>query len=266
MSEEMVNARRATFEAGDGWAHEGKKGWRCKISKMVDAGWTCDLSPETEDGATCFYCNLSLDGWEPKDDPLDEHKRRSPDCPFFRLQEQFGDVAPKKAKGRAKSKARTSTASKISRQSSVSLAQSEIPSFVGSVDEVAGADDSIMTAGTTSSQAGTKSKKTTAKGKAASKTGKGKKKTAPVEDEDEMQVQYPDLSQNVPQQEPEDEIRVSMSARDAEELASSQPKKPAKKGRQPKQVDFYLGRQPGGITAKEERPKAQDQDRARTRT
>jgi hypothetical protein len=136
MSDEMANARRATFEAGEGWAHEGKRGWRCKISKMVDAGWTCDLSPETEDGATCFYCNLSLDGWEPKDDPMDEHKRRTPDCQFFRLLEYYGSAPPKK--GKSKAKGRTSTASKISRQSSVSIARSEAPSVADSADEMAG--------------------------------------------------------------------------------------------------------------------------------
>lgn len=39
-------------------------------SQMVDAGWCYDPSPEADDGVTCFYCNLSLDGWEPKDNPL----------------------------------------------------------------------------------------------------------------------------------------------------------------------------------------------------
>lgn len=38
--------------------------------KMVEAGWCYDPSPEFDDGVTCFYCNLSLDGWEPKDNPL----------------------------------------------------------------------------------------------------------------------------------------------------------------------------------------------------
>ncbi|MBE7181547.1 MAG: hypothetical protein INR71_10130, partial [Terriglobus roseus] len=54
---------------------------------MIEAGWCYDPSPECDDGSTCFYCNLSLDGWEPKDNPLDEHQRRSPDCPFFELLE-----------------------------------------------------------------------------------------------------------------------------------------------------------------------------------
>lgn len=63
----MVEARKATY--GELWPHESKKGWKCKIQKMVEAGWCFDPSPEQEDGVTCFYCNLSLDGWEPKDNP-----------------------------------------------------------------------------------------------------------------------------------------------------------------------------------------------------
>jgi hypothetical protein len=42
------------------------------IFKMIAAGW--HFSPSTELGmedlVTCAYCALSLDGWEPKDDPM----------------------------------------------------------------------------------------------------------------------------------------------------------------------------------------------------
>lgn len=38
--------------------------------QLVEAGWCFDPSQEAEDGTTCFYCNLSLDGWEPKDNPM----------------------------------------------------------------------------------------------------------------------------------------------------------------------------------------------------
>lgn len=64
----MLEARKDTY--GETWPHEGKKGWKCKMGKMVEAGWCYDPSPEAEDGVTCFYCSLSLDGWEPKDNPL----------------------------------------------------------------------------------------------------------------------------------------------------------------------------------------------------
>lgn len=68
MSEDMIEARRATYATL--WPHESKKGWKCKTQKMIEAGWSYDPGPEAEDGVTCFYCNLSLDGWEPKDNPM----------------------------------------------------------------------------------------------------------------------------------------------------------------------------------------------------
>lgn len=94
--------------------------------KMVDAGWHYCPTVESDDYARCAYCSLSLDGWEPKDDPQyvseltsfvhiltsysDEHQRRSPDCAFF----AFAVSKPKV--GRAK-KGRASTASRLSTQS-----------------------------------------------------------------------------------------------------------------------------------------------------
>ena len=203
---------------GEGWCHEGKRGWRCKIAKMVDAGWCFDPSPETEDGVTCFYCNLSLDGWEPKDDPFEEHRRRSPECPFFALVERYHGTQPTK-KGKGKGKARGSTASRASRlstQSTVSV-MSEAPSMAPSLElgevgadfaeEMAGVDDSIMTTGTVTSQAGGKGKKKGTKGKAAAKGAKGKKGAVVVHDNENAEALYPDLgqpSQLQPAEEPED--------------------------------------------------------------
>ncbi|KAF2211745.1 hypothetical protein CERZMDRAFT_59688, partial [Cercospora zeae-maydis SCOH1-5] len=91
MGEELYTARKQTFTTGAGWPHESKKGWKCKVAKLVEAGWCWDPSPEGDepDGVTCFYCNLSLDGWEPKDDPFVEHQRREPQCPFFALVEHY---------------------------------------------------------------------------------------------------------------------------------------------------------------------------------
>ena len=38
--------------------------------QMVEGGWYFCPNEESNDLATCPYCKLSLDGWEPKDDPL----------------------------------------------------------------------------------------------------------------------------------------------------------------------------------------------------
>jgi hypothetical protein len=94
-SDRIAQARQATF--GDQWPHDGKRGWVCQSEKVVFdmlsipkrsflASWTCNLifcpwqmveggwyfcpTEESNDLASCAYCKLSLDGWEPKDDPL----------------------------------------------------------------------------------------------------------------------------------------------------------------------------------------------------
>ena len=95
---------------------------------MVDAGWYYCPMVESDDFVKCAYCSLSLDGWEPKDDPQyvsgmisnihilmdysDEHRRRSPHCIFFAF------TVSKPKVGRAK-KGRASTASRLSMQSGI---------------------------------------------------------------------------------------------------------------------------------------------------
>ncbi|KAI1981946.1 hypothetical protein LOZ51_000763 [Ophidiomyces ophidiicola] len=110
---EITEARRATF--GTWWPYDGKKGWKCKTEKMVEAGWYFCPNEESNDFVSCAYCNLSLDGWEPKDDPFDEHYRRSSECSFF----HFASIPGKKGKRGSRS-VRSSTASRISIQSTVS--------------------------------------------------------------------------------------------------------------------------------------------------
>ncbi|KAL2820597.1 hypothetical protein BJX63DRAFT_279025 [Aspergillus granulosus] len=114
-SEKIAQARLATF--GESWPHDGKKGWLCQSDKMVEGGWYFCPNEESADMASCAYCKLSLDSWEPKDNPFDEHYRRSPDCSFFAF------AKPAKGKGSRSNKGRTSKASRLSTQSTAS----EIP-------------------------------------------------------------------------------------------------------------------------------------------
>lgn len=153
------------------------------LMQMVEAGWCYDPSQEAEDGVTCFYCNLSLDGWEPKDNPLDEHKRRSPDCSFFTLCEQYKAARPAKAK-----RGRTSTASKASRLSTQSIIStfSEAPSLMSLGDAATHTDvDETLAVDTTiTSDAGTtKGRKKTTKAKAPAKARKKTKKEDVIEPE-----------------------------------------------------------------------------------
>jgi hypothetical protein len=188
MSPELVDARTSTF--GDMWPHEHKKGWKPKVKQMVEAGWAYDPSPADEDGATCYYCNMSLDGWEPKDSPLEEHRRREPDCLFFALMDRYKSTRRKGGRGR------TSNASKASRLSTQSVQStfSEAPSLMslGDAGPQLDVEDSIALDTTISSDAGKGRKKTT----------KPKKKTS-RQPSVEPAVQYPS-SQDAPQ--PEDDI------------------------------------------------------------
>ncbi|KAI0133010.1 inhibitor of apoptosis domain-containing protein [Xylariales sp. AK1849] len=158
---DMMEARKATF-AGR-WPHEGKRGWKCKTKQLVDAGWKYTPTLDSDDMATCTYCQLALDGWEPADKPMNEHYKRSPDCPFFTLIDQY-QQGPAKKTARGKG-ARASKASRLSSQSVATLA-SEAPSVM---DQTADHEDSVMTTTSVMTAGGTKrgraKKGTTAKGK-----------------------------------------------------------------------------------------------------
>ncbi|KAI9042929.1 uncharacterized protein KD926_004720 [Aspergillus affinis] len=152
-SDTIRQARLATF--GELWPHDGKRGWVCQSEKMVDGGWYFCPTDESDDLASCAYCKLSLDGWEPKDDPFDEHYRRSSDCSFFVFAQSGG-----KKKGSRSKKARTFKVSRQSTQSTVS----EAP--VSDVDVI---DPPAM------SQSTTKPKTTKKASKSKTKTSKLKK-------------------------------------------------------------------------------------------
>ncbi|ORX90114.1 inhibitor of apoptosis repeat-containing protein [Basidiobolus meristosporus CBS 931.73] len=80
-SSAMEAARAATFQ--EFWPHENKKGWLCNVKKMAKAGFHYNPTPDSDDTTCCIYCNTTLDGWEPRDSPVKEHRKRAPTCPFF---------------------------------------------------------------------------------------------------------------------------------------------------------------------------------------
>lgn len=101
----------------------------------------------------------------------DEHYRRSPECPFFLLINQY-QQAPKKT-GRGKG-ARTSKASRLSSQSVATIA-SEAPSML---DQPADYEDSVMTTASTATTGGTKK----GRAKKATTAAKGRKTKAKKEE------------------------------------------------------------------------------------
>ncbi|KAL6246690.1 hypothetical protein RBB50_005997 [Rhinocladiella similis] len=174
--EHHADARRATF--GIGWPHESKRGWTCKTEKMVEAGWYYAPTPDSDDFVSCTYCKLSLDGWEPKDNPFDEHYRRSPDCPFFHF---AGTTAPSKRPKAKKARAsRSSRSSKVSTRLSTQSNNTTMLSEAPSLNDIPDLDESIDTSTTSvlstmsvASTATTKGKRKGAGGRA--KTTKSKK-------------------------------------------------------------------------------------------
>ncbi|KAH7383269.1 hypothetical protein BKA66DRAFT_418128 [Pyrenochaeta sp. MPI-SDFR-AT-0127] len=112
-SEAMIAARRETF--GEMWPLDVNAGYP-SVDQLIAAGWYYDPADDTPDGVTCPYCSLSLDAWDAGDDPMEEHRRRSPDCLFFTLSQLYNPPPqpepPKKAKRASTKGKRASTTSK----------------------------------------------------------------------------------------------------------------------------------------------------------
>jgi len=58
---------------------------KCTPQRMAEAGFFHSDADQNADSAQCWVCHKELDGWEPTDDPLVEHKKHSKDCPFLAL-------------------------------------------------------------------------------------------------------------------------------------------------------------------------------------
>ncbi|KAI9005627.1 hypothetical protein DFJ74DRAFT_759692 [Hyaloraphidium curvatum] len=99
-TERMLAARLATFEKG--WPHT-EEGWNCTAEKLAAAGFSFRPNEESSDFAECLCCNLGLAGWEKDDDPVHEHRKRTPNCLYFRFPAQTKAAGPSKAPKTAKS-------------------------------------------------------------------------------------------------------------------------------------------------------------------
>jgi len=72
------------------WPFTEAEGATCTAERMAAAGFYLAPTDDEPDLARCFFCRRELDGWEPEDDPLSEHRRR--DCPFVTLGKQQGEM------------------------------------------------------------------------------------------------------------------------------------------------------------------------------
>lgn len=79
-SDFSLNCRLETFSE---WPHEKKQGWHPTGLIMARAGFYYNPIQPGDDEASCCYCGINLDAWEQDDNPVEEHKKRSPDCLCF---------------------------------------------------------------------------------------------------------------------------------------------------------------------------------------
>ncbi|KAM3921394.1 baculoviral IAP repeat-containing protein 5 [Leptodactylus fuscus] len=68
------------------------EGCACTPERMAAAGFIHCPGGNSPDVAQCFFCLKELEGWEPEDDPMDEHKKHSPACPFITLKKKAEDM------------------------------------------------------------------------------------------------------------------------------------------------------------------------------
>ncbi|XP_010782711.1 baculoviral IAP repeat-containing protein 5b [Notothenia coriiceps] len=64
----------------------------CTPEKMAKAGFVHCPSENEPDVACCFFCLIELEGWEPDDDPMSEHLKRSPNCGFLTSKKDFTEM------------------------------------------------------------------------------------------------------------------------------------------------------------------------------
>ncbi|NXS72626.1 BIRC5 protein, partial [Pandion haliaetus] len=77
----LAPVRAATFR---NWPFT--EGCACTPERMAAAGFVHCPSENSPDVAQCFFCFKELEGWEPDDDPLEEHQKHSAGCAFLSLQ------------------------------------------------------------------------------------------------------------------------------------------------------------------------------------
>ncbi|CAH6776487.1 Birc5 [Phodopus roborovskii] len=68
------------------------EGCSCTPERMAEAGFIHCPTENEPDLAQCFFCFKELEGWEPDDDPMKEHKKHSPGCAFLTVKKQSAEL------------------------------------------------------------------------------------------------------------------------------------------------------------------------------
>ncbi|KAM9425317.1 baculoviral IAP repeat-containing protein 5a [Pholidichthys leucotaenia] len=69
-----------------------KEDCTCTPENMANAGFIHTPSENSPDIAMCFFCLKELEGWEPEDDPVKEHKSHSSSCHFIALKKSVREL------------------------------------------------------------------------------------------------------------------------------------------------------------------------------
>lgn len=64
----------------------------CSIKKMAEAGFYWCGNAFELDTVACFVCDKTLYGWEPTDDPWEEHAKHAPQCFFVKKRKPEGEL------------------------------------------------------------------------------------------------------------------------------------------------------------------------------
>ncbi|XP_063076356.1 baculoviral IAP repeat-containing protein 5b [Engraulis encrasicolus] len=64
----------------------------CTPEQMAKMGFVHCPSENSPDTACCFICLKELEGWEPQDDPRQEHSKRTPNCPVLLLEKKWDEL------------------------------------------------------------------------------------------------------------------------------------------------------------------------------
>nr|Q804H7.2 RecName: Full=Baculoviral IAP repeat-containing protein 5.2-B; AltName: Full=Survivin in Xenopus; Short=SIX; AltName: Full=Survivin2-B; Short=XSurvivin2B [Xenopus laevis]AAI69762.1 SIX [Xenopus laevis]AAI69764.1 SIX [Xenopus laevis] len=64
----------------------------CTPERMAEAGFVHCPTDNSPDVVKCFFCLKELEGWQPEDDPMDEHKKHSPSCLFIALKKKAEEL------------------------------------------------------------------------------------------------------------------------------------------------------------------------------
>ncbi|XP_028843111.1 baculoviral IAP repeat-containing protein 5a [Denticeps clupeoides] len=92
MSEENLKMyfQENRLQTYSGWPFD--EDCSCTAENMAKAGFIHTPSDNSPDIAQCFFCYKELEGWEPDDDPVKEHKSHSPACHFILLQKSVKEL------------------------------------------------------------------------------------------------------------------------------------------------------------------------------